>query len=105
MNIFFDIHVENPSFFDNLSPEGNIIFERIFLYVYNRVKILEAEFTKEEQEDAGRAILIYVKTTPKAIQPKGYSEELIKKFETCFSPNDTILMWNSVNDGLQSVLN
>lgn len=107
MNIIFDVHIANPNLANETSMEENIVLNEIYLFVEERVKVLQDEIEKEEREYKGKgsppAIVIYLKT--KAIQPGHFSDELHNKIVNCFSQKDVEIMWLRVEAALQNLMN
>lgn len=106
MRMLFDIWIKFPGYND-YKPEEEVALETIWNYVYDRVYPLIEEIEKEEAVEDGisKAIIIYLMNEPKAIQPRGYSDQLCKKINSCFNENDGKLLWLSVENALSGLMN
>ena len=106
MNIFFDLDIKFPGFYDKCSKEEQIALEAILNYVYDRVVFIHNEIEEEENQDkTPKAIMIYLMQSPRAIQPRGYSKELSGKIIGCFNDKDAELLWQSSDNALKRFLN
>jgi len=103
MNIFFDLD-KQVGFFDSCSLMEKEALRTIWEYVYDRIKVLEKEIEGEELQGA-KCIIIFLATKPRAIQPRGYSQELHTKILECFNENDVDLLWRSVDNALMRFIN
>ena len=106
MNIFFDLDIKYPGFFNKCKPEEQAALQTIWNYVYDRIVYLDNEIEAEEQDKSvSKAIVIYLMKHPYAIQPRGYSQRLSDKINGLFNENDAKLLWESVEKALKSFLN
>ena len=106
MNIFFDVHILNPSLHNTATIKQNTLLETVYNYVYERISILKDEIEKEELECNNfkkPAIVIYLKN--KTIKACNYSQTTHDKIVSCFNKNDADIMWSRVNEAIQNLMN
>lgn len=105
MNILFDVLIANPNLPEEVTVEQNIVLDEMYSLVKERIQVLEEEIDKEETElpYKPKATIIYLRS--KAIQPRGYSEQLCDKIIACFSPTDIQLMMLRIENALKNLLN
>jgi hypothetical protein len=106
MNIIFDVWVL-PNYKKKFSIEQEKMLQVIWQFVYDKTFPLIKEIEAEEfgHEKVEKHIMICLTTKPKKIEPHGYSKELIDKINGSFNEKDSELMWQSVVDAVQSLLN
>ncbi|HZK70598.1 MAG TPA: hypothetical protein VFD03_03630 [Clostridia bacterium] len=109
MNMFFDVWIRDKGSLKYTTAQ-ELAFETILNYVYDRISPLIDEIEVEEliDESDGRiskAVVIYLLNDPKAIQPRGYSDQLCNKINSCFNENDGKVLWESVENALSSLMN
>jgi hypothetical protein len=106
MNIIFDVWVL-PNYKKKFSVEQEKMLQAIWHFVYDKIFYLMDEIETEEHgyKKEQRHIMVYLTTKPKKIEPHGYSDKLIDKINGSFNEKDSELMWQSVIDALQSLLN
>ena len=106
MHIIFDLDIKYPGFYEKLTIEQKAVLDAIWHHVYDRIVYLFDEIEKEEKEGKpAKAIVIYLMNSPKAIQPRGYSDRLCEKINGSFNEKDTELLWDSVESVLKSFRN
>ena len=105
MKITFENFLKNPALIQLMTPEEEIVVGVIYFYLEGRLMPLKDEIDREEllSKDAGTIII----TPPDGLtfRFQNYSDDLVKKLETCISQDDIEFIMDKISRSLSSLLN
>jgi len=87
MTIHIDAELKKPENFASLSADKKYVIDQLRLFVFNRLKVLEEDITKEESTRNAHVILCIMEN-PLGLAYNKFSDGLKTKITACFTTQD-----------------